>query len=42
MLHIVTGFLTDPLVLGALGALALGAVGFTYWERRRKLKEDGV
>lgn len=34
--------LTDPIVVVCFGTLALGAIAFIFWERRRKLREEGV
>lgn len=40
--HLLAGILTDPIVVCVFGALAFGALGYVVWERRRKLREEGV
>jgi putative chitinase len=42
IMKLALGFFTDPFVMAVLGAVGVGCIGFTIWERSRKLKEEGA
>lgn len=40
--HGLAAVLTDPIIVCVFGALALGAIAYVIYERRRKLREEGA